>query len=335
MPLARYRLVDIDTTPYYHCMVRCVRRAYLCGDDRLSGNNFDHRKQWILDRVKQLSSVFAVDVCAYAIMANHYHLVLHLNIDQVKDWSNEEVIDRWTELFRGSWLVEQYRSGQILSESQQKILSELVEVWRNRLADLSWFMRCLNEHIARLANAEDKCTGRFWEGRFKSQALLDKTALMTCMAYVDLNPIRAGLHQSLEGSDFTSIQERLKAFVGDCGDKQVNSTDGEDTIWLEPFTNTGENSSSSSIPMQQLDYFALLDWTGRSIRGDKRGAIPDHIQPILDRLGVNEKNWAGNVQHFGSRFYRALGRINQIRYLALKVNVNWLNGMTSSSALYK
>jgi len=77
------------------------------------------------------------------------------------------------------------------------------------LKDLSWYMRCLNEKVARMANAEDACTGRFWEGRFKSQALLDEAAVVSCMAYVDLNPIRAGICESLETSAFTSIQERL------------------------------------------------------------------------------------------------------------------------------
>ena len=84
-----------------------------------------------------------------------------------------------------------------------------ISLWRGRLSDISWFMRCLNETVARRANKEDDCKGRFWEWRFKSQALLDEKALVTCMAYVDLNPIRLGISESLDSSDFTSIQERL------------------------------------------------------------------------------------------------------------------------------
>ena len=330
MPQARYRLVDTDTTPYYHCMSRCVRRAFLCGKDRFTGRNFDHRKQWILDRVKHLSSVFAIDVCAYAIMSNHFHLVLHVNCEQADEWTLDEVIDRWMELYKGPPVAHKYKAGEQLIGIEREALSLLVDVWRARLADLSWFMRCLNETIARMANAEDKCTGRFWEGRFRSQALLDEAALVSCMADVDLNPIRAGLSESLESSEFTSIQERLLLFKG----RPAKCTKQASSPWLRPLCQERELTSKSSLPLQAKSYFALVDWTGRAVRDDNKGAIPSHIQPILHRLGVREDSWVNNTQHFGSRFYRALGRINQIRALAKRTDQHWVNGLSAASCFY-
>ena len=227
MPQARYRLVDNQTTPYYHCISRCVSRAFLCGRDRFSGKNFDHRKQWILDRIKHLSSVFAIDVCAYAIMSNHFHLVLHIDVDQAGAWTFDEVIDHWLALYKGPEVAHKYKVGEPIRALDQEALSDLVVLWRARLSDLSWYMHCLNETIARMANEEDKCTGRFWEGRFRSQALLDAAALVSCMAYVDLNPIRAGMSESLAESEFTSIQERLAGYQAR---KRVNDTES----WLKP-----------------------------------------------------------------------------------------------------
>jgi len=175
MTKAREEQVCLEATPFYHCYVRCVRRAFLCGDDYSTGENYDHRKQWIVSRLKFLSYVYAIDICAYAVMSNHYHVVLHVDEARADQWTDKEVVERWLQLYNGNALINRWlQSASTMGEAELDKVSEIIELWRTRLCDISWFMRGVNETIARMANAEENCKGRFWEGRFKSQALLDE-----------------------------------------------------------------------------------------------------------------------------------------------------------------
>jgi REP element-mobilizing transposase RayT len=193
-----------------------VRRAYLCGEDFATGQNFEHRRGWIETRIRELASIFAIDVAAYSVMSNHYHIVLRVDEERTADWTEEEVLRRWTQLFTGPLLVQRYLTvaRDDMSDSERSRVGEWVETYRERLHDLSWFMRVLNETVARMANAEDECTGRFWEGRFKSQALLDEQAVLMAMSYVDLNPIRAGMAETPEQSAHTSVKQRVEDLAG-------------------------------------------------------------------------------------------------------------------------
>ncbi|MEX1215962.1 hypothetical protein [Saccharospirillum sp.] len=168
MPRSRKSQIALEATPYYHCTSRCVRRAFLCGRDPHSGNDYEHRRGWIKNRIMDLARVYALDVCAYSVMSNHYHVVLHINAEKAKAWSDTEVIQRWHSLYAGNFLSHEYLAGKDLYEEQLNVISERITEWRERLMSISWFMKALNEDIARQANAEDGCTGRFWEARFKS-----------------------------------------------------------------------------------------------------------------------------------------------------------------------
>ena len=209
MTRARKHLVCLDETPYYHVTSRCVRRAFLCGIDRQSGKSYEHRRGWIEDRIRIVSSVFSIELCAYAIMSNHYHLVVRIDPHEPAGWSDDEVLNRWTALFRGPILVQRYLAGDPLATVELDTVRTVAKLYRARLGSLSWFMKCLNEPIARKANAEDSCSGHFWEARFHSQPLSSEGALLAAMAYVDLNPIRAGIAGTPEDSDYTSIKVRL------------------------------------------------------------------------------------------------------------------------------
>ncbi len=205
MPRARKNIISLEDTPYYHTTSRCVRRSFLCGDDPYSGENYDHRKQWVLDRLDLASSTFTISICSFAILSNHYHLVLKIDRKCAQQLTNRQVAKRWKQIYAWPQIVSDWYDGESQSQAVLDQTLQIIGTWRERLYELGWFMRSINESIARSANAEDKCTGHFWDGRYDSRVLLDDQALLTCMAYVDLNPIRAGIAQSLENSQFTSI----------------------------------------------------------------------------------------------------------------------------------
>ena len=171
MPKPRKELVSLDATPYYHCTSRCVRRAFLCGVDHVTGESYEHRRQWVEDRILLLGTVFCMDVCAYAVMSNHHHVVVHINKAESMALDNVEVCERWHILYKGTPLTQRFLRGEALTDAELEAVKTKVELWRLQLCDISWFMRALNEPIARIANAEDNCSGRFWESRFSHQAL--------------------------------------------------------------------------------------------------------------------------------------------------------------------
>jgi len=322
MTRARHSQIDLTATSFYHVINRCVRRSYLCGDDNVSGKNFDHRRQWLVDRFTMLSDVFSINIAAYAVMNNHYHLVLQVDKEIADTWSMDEVIDRWYCLFNGHLLVDRYLSGDI-SQTNFDAVEKLVELWRVRLYDISWYMKCLNEHIARQANKEDKCTGRFWEGRFKSQALLDDIALLSCMAYVDLNPIRAGIAASLSESDFTSIQKRIAQYksyqkLHTNHNHAISVVDQPNS--LLPFVGIG---NCKAIPFNYADYVALIDWSGRYIDPNKSGHI-NHDEPkLLMTLGINEGEWLMAVKHFRRQYGSFAGTSEHLRLFAHSHGKSW------------
>ena len=305
MTRARKSIIDLEATPYYHVISRCVRRAYLCGEDEVSGKNFEHRRQWIEDRIKFLASVFAIDICAFAIMQNHYHIVLKVQTHQAREWTEFEVIERWRSLYNAdSVLVDLYldddATGAQISEAKK-----IINGWRTNLSSISWFMKNTNQYIACMANKEDGSTGHFWQSRFKSQALLDEAALLSCMAYVDLNPIRAGIATNLDDSDFTSIQERVKTLAD--AKEQLSQGQNKGKIHPLPYQpetllDFGSQPDKDAIHFALSDYLELVDWTGRRIRDDKKGFIDSSAPRLFTQLKMDEEDWFDMTQSFERKF---------------------------------
>ncbi len=306
MATARKQLVSLEDTPYYHCYVRCVRRAFICGDDKYSGNNYDHRRDWIKDKIMSQIDVFAIDCCAYAVMSNHYHVVLCIDEKKAKSWDNREVLKRWKAMYSLSYLTEKYYNYDSLTKAELDVTYIEIEKYRDRLMSLSWFMRGINESVARAANAEDNCKGRFWESRFKSQALLDEKAVLTCMAYVDLNPIRAKMAKTPEESDYTSIQQRIYA-------KKTK---------LKSFGN-----HDNAIGYELDDYLALVDATGRAIIAENKGYIPDDLPDILQRIGLNSAIWLDEIKYFDKWYYKAIGTIEKLKKYCKFLGQKYIKGL--------
>ena len=310
MTVARNQQICVDETPYYHVVSRCVRRAFLCGEDQVTGKSFEHRRKWLVDRIKFVTSIFDIDVCSYAIMSNHFHIVLR--VGDTSEWPANRVLMAWQNLNSLPLLCDRYLKGEINTEAELKKVKDYVAEYRSRLMSISWYMKSINEYVARMANSEDKCTGHFWESRFKSQALLDERALLTCMCYVDLNPIRAGMAKALKDSEFTSIQERIE----------------QESTWLSGF-----GKGKNDLPFYLSSYIDLVDDSGRCLRDDKRGYISAKTAKAINQLGINPESWIDELKGFKSIGFSAVGTAEQLKDFSIKTKRKWTQGITLTPQL--
>ena len=275
-------------------------------------------------------------------MSNHYHVIFHVDADTAKHRTQDEIIERWRKVFSGGVLLERYFAGLCKTEAELDKVDELAEIWRARLMDISWFMRCLNDCIARQTNKEVNCKGRFWEGRFKSQALLDETALLACMMYVDLNPIHAGICESPEASDFTSIQQRLQVYQEKTADDQMTSraqasaikTNREISEHIPLNVFVGGRNKQKGVPFDAVDYFELTDWTGRAVHPAKKGAIPEGQPLLLTRLGMPQESWIETVVSYEKHFGDYVGQETSMRRVGASRGVKWLRGLRACQRLF-
>ena len=312
MPLARKHQIDLHQTPYYHVYSRCVRRAFLCGKDKLTGRDFSHRRNLIRERLKLMAEIFCVEVCAFALMDNHLHLILCVQSPMAAELSDEAVLARWGRIFEIPPLVQRY--------PHEPFGQKWIAVRRERLADISWFMRCTKEWIARQANKEDDCKGRFWESRFHCNALTNEKALLTAMAYVDLNPIRAKAASTPKDSDHTSVQQRIKG--ADHPDIRVP---------LKPFRD--EESGNPDLCLTRAQYLDLVDATGRCLLAGK-GQIDPGALAILDRIGHDNQSWLIAIRMLTTARYHVIGPADDLRRWAKQAGVKFLRGVRAYQRCY-
>jgi hypothetical protein len=317
MTRPRSDIAPPDIPGTYHCIQRCVRQAFLCGVDKSSGRSFEHRKSWIEARIALIADCFAVSIHAYAVMSNHLHLVLGVDPVATMAWTDQEVAARWVRLFpprEDSTAAVEHKREHLLG------LPTRLAIIRRRLGSLSWLMRCLAEPIARRANREDGCKGRFWEGRYKCQALCDERSVLAAMAYVDLNPIRAGIAEDLATSTHTSAARRI-------------ATARQDAATLNRPLAPIAGSVRLDCGLSTADYLQILDWTGHTSAAGKHGRIPDTAPTILSVIDRDPQRWAKRVAAFGSGWARATGSAQDLIALAERLGQRWMKGLRLATQL--
>ena len=267
MTRPRSELVDRVNGGFYHLFNRCVRQAWLCGEDPDTGENFDHRRGWIERRLLLLTEVFPIDVYAYAVMSNHYHIVVNYCPARALEWSDAEVARRWLRVFGQRSTDPQIRATQEAALLADPIrLAEL----RCRLSDLSWYMKSLNENIARRANEEEGRTGRFWEGRFQSKPLVDVEAAHACMVYNDLNPLRAGMVARLDAPQQTSLWHRMK----EAEKAPERLQEPLRPLRLEHGSGRVLAAGEAALTTSLAEYLAQVEWTAARCRGEQSDSDP-------------------------------------------------------------
>jgi len=333
MTYPRSHIVAEGESGYFHVVSRCVRRAFLCGWDKFTERSYEHRRQWIEARILELADCFCVSVYAYAVMHNHFHVVLHVDPGAVHELSDEEVARRWLTAFPGRLKHDDSPEvGDMLALAITGNPERVVEL-RKRLGSLSWFMKALNEPIARRANREDNCKGKFWESRFKCQALLEEHAVLSCMAYVDLNPARAAMCDTLVESDHTTIQRRLREREG-----LINKIKPGTSVLDRPLKPVAGLDADALLAMTESSYIELVQWTGEQARSDKRGKLkplPDGNRAApadIWQIARHPREWVEQVQGTENVYYRAIGSAEALMAKAEALGQMWMKGVSGEVA---
>jgi REP element-mobilizing transposase RayT len=278
----------------------------------LCGEGFEHRKQWIENRLELLARQFAISVCGFSVMDNHLHVLCRLDPQASDSWTDAETVRRWIAVYPPRTLdMDDEACVQMWVDHECKDAKK-VATYRERLQNLGWFMKALKEPLARMANKEDDCKGTFWEARYKSIAILDEEALLATCAYIDLNPVAAGMAATPETSRHTSVRQRVQhakelgqleslkeaargSIAGSRAAKKL-----EESHWLCPLEDRSQKDSQREgmIPNFSLgSYLLLVDYTSRLCRAGK-ARVSAEVAGIFDRLGTSAEFWDQRLKKF-------------------------------------
>jgi hypothetical protein len=308
MTTARKELVDVAVTRWYHCISRCVRSAFLMVDGPVD------RKLWIENRLQLLAKTFAISVGGFAALDNHLHVLCRLDPEESLKWTAEQVVRRWIAIYPPANLaMDDPETVQTWVDHEVENTAR-IEVLRERLSNLGWFMKALKEPLARLANKADGCRGTFWEARYKSIAVLDPESLLATSVYIDLNPLAAGIAETPEQSKYTSIRQRVlhvrakgktevlkAARLGSvAGSKAAGNV--EQDHWLVPIEDRRRSSNAPTISNREGmlasfslgSYLLLVDYTGRLYRNGK-ARMNSAVREVFDRLDTSQEYWEDMV----------------------------------------
>lgn len=319
--VTRAEIFSPNEVAILHVIARVCRRCFLFGRDPVTGKNFDHRKGWIENQIKIQAANFGIDLLAFSLMSNHFHQVLRSRPDVVETWDDSEVARRWLMICpkRKDEKGNAMPPNDVELDKIRNNPNEIVKI-RNRLSDISWWMRILCQRIGTRANREDKEVGKFFQGRFKAVRLLDEEAILACSVYVDLNPIRAAIAESIEGSHYTSGKLRCESAQSESGSAERP----DDFLSPIPIEDLPEKKSHSSnegnkrcsdkgfLRLSSLDYLQLLDLTARLNKSGSRGATPADLPPLLKRLGLEVDTWGDLTKDFGRIFGQVAGKPESI-----------------------
>ena len=318
--LARAEVFNPNEVAILHVIGRVVRRCFLLGNDPVTGKNYDHRKIWIEDQLKHLAANFGIDLLSFAILSNHFHLILRSRPEVVATWDDSEVARRWLMLcpVRRNDDHSPEEPNEFELNSIRNDPDKLDSI-RSRLSDVAWWMRLLCQNIGTRANREDLEVGKFFQGRYRAVRILDEETLLACAAYVDLNLIRAAMAETIEGSDFTSVQRRIQTVQQTIATESSAGTidsflvpltidEKKDPIGPCPNQTRQRCSDKGFLSMSLGDYLELLDASARLVRADKSGSTPVDIAPIFERLKLDVGYWKLQIQEFGRLFSHMAGK---------------------------